>query len=155
MATTHHYRAGCRWEGSTGSGYRDYDRSNSGRCPPADHELPLSAGAAFRGDESRINPEQLLVLAASSCQLLSFLALAARNGLDVLAYADDATAAMPVQAGPMSLASIELRPVVTVAPGTDPDRVLALVDRAHHECYVANTLACPVIVEATVVVVVG
>jgi len=36
-----------------------------------------------------------VVLAAGSCQLLSFLAVAARARLDVVAYEDDAEGVMP------------------------------------------------------------
>ena len=47
-------------------------------APPADGTLKVSADPAFRGDPSRMNPEQLLLMSAASCQLLTFLAVAAR-----------------------------------------------------------------------------
>ncbi|PRY62687.1 OsmC-like protein [Knoellia remsis] len=88
----HTYRATIAWEGSTGGGYTAYTRDHEGAVPPAANPVALSADPHFRGDAGRANPEQLLVLAASSCQMLSFLHVAATAGLDVLDYTDDAGA---------------------------------------------------------------
>src|ERR1700704_3497008 len=100
----HRYRATCSWSGSTAAGYDHYARTHHGSAPPAELELGLSSDPAFRGDPSQLNPEQLVVLAAASCQLLSFLAVAARARLDVRDYRDDATATMPEADQPIRLA---------------------------------------------------
>jgi organic hydroperoxide reductase OsmC/OhrA len=84
--SVHRYRARCSWSGSTGAGYEGYDRAHVAAAPPAATELRLSGDRAFLGDAALLNPEQLLVMAASSCQLLSFLALAARARVDVVSY---------------------------------------------------------------------
>jgi organic hydroperoxide reductase OsmC/OhrA len=146
----HQYGAVVTWRGSTASGYDAYDRTHAGACPPAAASLTLSADPAFLGDAAILNPEQLLLLAASSCQLLSFLAVAARARIDVWEYDDDAEASMPEQPLPTRFREIRLRPRIRVAPGTDAAQVLHLCDVAHRECYVANSLSCPVIVEAAV-----
>jgi organic hydroperoxide reductase OsmC/OhrA len=143
----HTYRAQCSWSGSTASGYAAYDRAHRGTTPPADPELALSADPAFLGDPSRLNPEQLVVLAAASCQLLSFLAVAARARLDVRDYRDDATATMPEESRPVRIAEIVLRPRITLVAGPTEERVRHLVEVAHRECFIANSLATPVRVE--------
>ncbi len=150
MAHTHHYRARVAWTGSTGAGYRSYSRRHRVQTPPAAAELALSADPSFRGDPTLTNPEQLLLAAASSCQLLSFLALAARDRLDVLAYDDDAEAVMPAGDQPVRITSIVLRPRIVVGPGTDHDRVRQLVQDAHRDCYIANTLTAEVVLEPVV-----
>jgi organic hydroperoxide reductase OsmC/OhrA len=81
----HTYRARCQWSGSTGRGYQHYHREHAATADPASDSLTLSADPASRGRPDHLNPEQLVVMAASSCQLLSFLAVAARAGTDVLA----------------------------------------------------------------------
>ena len=146
----HEYGAVVTWRGSTASGYSSYDRTHAGACPPAAASLALSADPAFLGDAAILNPEQLLVLAAASCQLLSFLAVAARAHIDVWEYDDDAEASMPDLPRPVSISEIRLRPRIRVAPGTDAAQVLHLCDVAHGECYIANSLSCPVVVEAAV-----
>ena len=150
MTITHEYGAVVTWRGSTASGYDSYDRKHAGACPPAAASLTLSADPAFLGDAAILNPEQLLVLAAASCQLLSFLAVAARARIDVWEYDDDADASMLEQPRSMSIREIRLRPRIRVAPGTDAAQVLHLCDVAHRECYISNTLNCPVTVEAAV-----
>jgi organic hydroperoxide reductase OsmC/OhrA len=147
---THVYSSHLIWDGSTGVGYRAYSRDHQAVTPPAVDEIELSADPHFRGNEQLTNPEQLVVLAASSCQLLSFLAVAARAGVDVLGYEDDACGAMDDTVSPIRIGRIDLFPVVRVASGTDPDKVVALVEQAHHECYVANSLNTVVTVTATV-----
>jgi organic hydroperoxide reductase OsmC/OhrA len=149
---THEYKVVVNWRGSTASGYDAYDRAHAGACPPASTSLTLSSDPAFLGDAAKLNPEQLLVLAAASCQLLSFLAVAARARIDVREYDDDAEASMPELPRPTRFSEIRLRPRIRVARGTDVARVLHLCDVAHSECYIANSLSFPVIVEATVVV---
>ena len=146
----HRYRATIAWEGSTGGGYTAYARDHEGAVPPAVDGFALSADPHFRGDATRANPEQLLVLAASSCQLLSFLDVAARAGLDVLDYTDDAEGLMPDDARPMRLTRITLRPRVLVAAGSDVSRFEELVHEAHEACFIANSLTTEVVVEATV-----
>lgn len=151
MSPTHRYRAQAAWAGSTAVGYEAYDRAHSVRCTPADAALALSSDPAFRGDPSRLNPEQLLLAAAVSCQLLAFLAVAARARIDVVGYEDDAEADMPEDDRPMRITSIRLRPRITVAAGTNPERVHKLVAIAHQECFIANSLSSAMDVRATVV----
>ncbi|MFE6779620.1 OsmC family protein [Streptomyces sp. NPDC057702] len=149
--TTHTYRAHLHWDGSTGAGVRGYSREHTAHAPPALAPLTLSADPAFRGDPDRLNPEQLVVMAASSCQLLSFLGAAARAGVTVLGYDDEATSRLDLSAEPARLTAVHLRVRVHVAAGTDPARVREIAERAHEGCYVANSLAVPVEVETTVV----
>lgn len=135
---THRYRARCSWSGSTAGGYAHYDRNHE--VVIEGQHLECSADPAFGGDAMQLNPEQLLLAAAASCQLLSFLAAAARAQVTVLAYRDDAEAEMREEQGPMRLDAIILRPRITVAPGTSVERVLHLVEVAHRECFIANSL---------------
>jgi len=160
----HTYLARVEWSGSTGAGYRAYPRAHTAWTPPATDGFDLSADPHFRGDPDLPNPEQLLVLAASSCQLLSFLAVAARGGVDVVSYEDDATGEMPDDLVPQRITRIVLRPRVRVAPhgpaGPDAGPVdTATVERmlheAHEQCYVANSLTTEVVVEPRIEVAPG
>ena len=147
---THRYRTTCTWSGSTGAGYDGFGRTHRVEAPPASATLELSNDPSLGGDASRLDPEQLVLAAASSCQLLSFLAIAARARIDVTAYRDDAEATMSHDKGPARIAAIVLRPQISVVAGPSVARVERLVDLAHRECYVANSLATPVAVEPTV-----
>jgi organic hydroperoxide reductase OsmC/OhrA len=150
MAHTHTYNASLAWEGSTATGYDAYDRTHRISTPPAKTELTLSGDPAFKGEPDLPNPEQLLLAAASSCQLLSFLARAARSRIEVTSYTDEAAAIMPEDDPPTRITQITLRPRITVGPDANLDRVYRLVDKAHEDCYVANTLNAEIRIEASV-----
>jgi organic hydroperoxide reductase OsmC/OhrA len=141
MSEIHRYATVTSWTGSTGVGYGAYGRTHTAAADPAEQALTLAADPAFKGDPRLLNPEQLLVLAASSCQLLSFLAVAARARIDVVAYEDRATAEMPEEPRPARVTRIVLRPRITVR-GEMPrgTRLLHLVEVAHRECFIANSL---------------
>lgn len=152
MAHTHRYQAHTSWSGSTAGGYEAYDRTHTATAPPADAELELSGDRAFRGDPDRLNPEQLLLLAASSCQLLSFLAVAARARIDVRSYDDDADAEMPEDDRPVRITRITLRPHVVVGPGPTTERIVHLVRVAHRECFIANSITSEMVLEPVVTI---
>ncbi|WP_406249965.1 OsmC family protein [Microbacterium sp. M] len=146
--TDHIYTTGLDWSGSTGVGYRAYDRAHTVAIND-EVTLSLSADSAFRGDARSANPEQLLLAAASSCQLLSFLAVAALAHVDIVRCTDSARAVMPADSSPMRITEVTLD-VKIVARGTDEATVRALLQDAHEQCFIANSLAAPVTITAEV-----
>jgi organic hydroperoxide reductase OsmC/OhrA len=148
----HRYPTGLRWAGSTAAGYAAYDRTHTVWTEPDGPALTLSGDPAFGGRAELLNPEQLLVLAASSCQLLSFISLAARARIEVVAYEDTALGEMPERGStPASIETIVLRPTIEIRGDVHRDKVLRLVRLAHEECYIANSLRTEVTVEPTLV----
>jgi organic hydroperoxide reductase OsmC/OhrA len=143
----HHYRARVSWSGTTAVGYDAYDRSHTAETVPPTTGLALSSDPAFRGDATRLDPEQLLVTAAASCQLLSFLAVASRARLDVIGYNDEAEAEMPEDDAPTRITRITLRPRITVAGPVGEERIRHLVEVAHRECYIANSLRSEIVIQ--------
>lgn len=151
MAETHSYPVALSWHGSTAEGYDHYSREH--RVAPG--ELPgmqLSADPHFGGDTNLPNPEHLLVMAASSCQLLSFLAVASRARLDVVDYVDAAEGTMPQGNSPMSVTTITLRPVVTLATGSRLDQLERLTRIAHEQCFIAGSLRSQMTIDARFVI---
>jgi organic hydroperoxide reductase OsmC/OhrA len=149
---THRYETRLRWTGSTGLGWEHYDREHVAAAPPAEQELRLTTGEAH-GDPSVLNPEQLLLVAASSCQALWFLHLAAKARIDVVEYEDEASALMPEDDPPVRITEITLRPRIVAAGDASEERVRELVETAHRHCYIANSLNSAMRLEPEVVVV--
>lgn len=148
----HSYGATCQWSGSTGAGYENYNRTHNIELRGPGLRLDLSSDPAFSGDPARANPEQLLLAAAVSCQLLSFLAVAARARIDVVGYEDRAEAVMPEDDKPMRITRIELHPEITIASAAAPvhvSRLEHLVEIAHSECFIANSLRSEIVVKPT------
>jgi organic hydroperoxide reductase OsmC/OhrA len=151
-ATTHRYATRLSWSGSTAAGYDGYSRAHEATTRPgtAGQPLPLSADPAFGGDPASLNPEQMLVLAASSCQMLSFLAVAARARIDVVGYEDDAEGEMPEDDKPMRITRIVLKPRIAIkGDAPDDDRLRQLTDTAHRHCFVASSLTTEIAIEPT------
>src|SRR5438309_7283898 len=97
----HEYVVSLTWSGSVYGGttsYQSYSREYEYQCG----DKPLVGGSAdpiYRGDASLYNPEELLVVALSTCHLLSYLADCARRGVTVVAYEDHAVGTMTVRDG--------------------------------------------------------
>ena len=147
--SSHRYETRLNWSGSTGLGWDSYDRLHSATAPPAEQEIHLTTGESH-GDPSVLNPEQLLVMSASSCQMLSFLHLAAKARIDVVEYVDEATGVMPENDLPLRITEITLRPRITVAGDASEERVHKLVHTAHEHCFIANSLNSAVSIETSV-----
>jgi organic hydroperoxide reductase OsmC/OhrA len=97
---------------------------------------------------SNVDPEEALVAALSSCHMLWFLAIAAAAGLVVDRYVDDARGVMEKDArGKLSMTRIDLRPDVSFS-GRQPEKeeLEGLHQRAHDECYIANSIRAEVVV---------
>jgi organic hydroperoxide reductase OsmC/OhrA len=118
-------------------------------APPAKQELRVTTGES-KGDPAVLNPEQLLLMAASSCQMLWFLHLAAKARIDVVAYEDEAEALMPEDEEPVRITEITLRPCITLEGDASEERVEKLVEQAHGYCFIANSLNSSMRIEPTV-----
>ena len=182
MTATHTYTVDVTWTGAGPTGttsYTAYSRN---------HEVAIggrpvllgSADPEFRGDPARYSPEQLFVASLSQCHMLWFLHLAARDGVVVTGYQDEAVGTMRVEsAGAGQFINVVLRPHVTVripapadspartpegspasspagapadAPVTDA-RLAAVHELAHEHCFVSRSVNFPVLVEPTRIVV--
>jgi organic hydroperoxide reductase OsmC/OhrA len=148
----HRYEIHVAWTGNLGQGtsrYTSYLRNHqiSAAGRPV---LPGSSDAAFRGDASRYNPEDLLVASLSACHMLSYLHLCAANKVIVVDYVDDAIGVMEETADGGAFTEATLRPVVTISAESDAGKALALHDEAHHNCFIANSVKFPVLHKARI-----
>jgi organic hydroperoxide reductase OsmC/OhrA len=149
MAQAHRYETSVRWTGSTGLGWDDYKREHHATAPGVSQEVAITTGES-KGDPTVLNPELLLLMAASSCQMLWFLDVASRARVDVVEYRDDALALMPLEDEPVRITEIELRPHIVVAGEVSEERVRKLVDTAHRHCFIANSLSSDMTINPTV-----
>jgi organic hydroperoxide reductase OsmC/OhrA len=113
--------------------------------------IPASSLPSFGGDAACWNPEDLLAAALSQCHMLTFLALAAKVRLDILAYEGGAEAVLETADRISRVGVIALRPTIRVAPGTDAAKVEELFQKAHKYCVIANSFNGTVLMEPRVV----
>jgi organic hydroperoxide reductase OsmC/OhrA len=113
--------------------------------------LPMSSAPNYRGDPSRANPEQLFVASLSACQALTYLFLAAKNGVAIVGYADDAEGRLGVVDGKIRMSRVTLRPQITLEARGQEARARELVAKAHEGCFVANSVSTSVEIAPTFV----
>jgi len=111
--------------------------------------LPMSSAPSYRGDPSRANPEQLFVAALSACQALTYLFLAAKHGVLVTGYSDDAEGQLGMVDGKLRMSRVVLRPRITLDADADGARARDLVSKAHAGCFIGNSVSTPVEIEPT------
>ena len=93
--------------------------------------------------EDAVDPEEAFVASLSSCHMLWFLSLAARERYRVDRYVDDAEGIMEKNAeGRLAITRVTLRPRVQFSGEKLPDRadIERLHHRAHEECFIANSV---------------
>jgi organic hydroperoxide reductase OsmC/OhrA len=146
MAREHHFAARLIWTGAAQGPIRDYDSYSRDYRIEVEGKPPLegSSDPAFRGDAGRHNPEDLLVMALSACHMLSYLALCARAGIEVVAYEDQASGKMAIKDRRMRFVEVTLAPKVRIAAG-DLEKAEALHEEAHAACFIANSVNFPVL----------
>ncbi len=128
--------------------YQTYNRAHEWRF--AGTTVPASATKEYRGDANRVNPEEALVAALSSCHMLTFLAIASKRKLSLDSYSDEAMGFMEKnEAGRLAITRVILRPKIVWTAGvtvSDAD-----LEKMHHEahegCFIANSVTTKITVE--------
>jgi organic hydroperoxide reductase OsmC/OhrA len=138
----HHYKAEIEWTGNLGTGtssYTEYERSHIVRIQNKP-DLLCSSDIPFRGDGSKHNPEDMLLMALSSCHMLWYLHLCADAGIVVTSYVDKPSGILEVHQGKGKFIEVILNPEVCIA--NKEHRILAasLHEKAHEYCFIANSV---------------
>lgn len=122
--------------------YKTYSRDHVWRFDNG-IEVPGSAAPAYLGNPACVDPEGAMVAALSSCHMLTFLALAANKGFTVDAYEDAAVGHLGKNAnGKMALLTVDLHPKIAFGGARlpAPADLDWLHDKAHKECFIANSV---------------
>jgi organic hydroperoxide reductase OsmC/OhrA len=143
----HRYSVHVTWTGNLGQGtssYRAYSRNHE-IAAAGKPVLPGSSDPTFRGDPDRYNPEEFLVSSLSTCHMLWYLHLCAEAKIVVVEYVDEASGVMTERSdGGGRFTEVTLKPHVVIASGGDLAGAEALHERAHHLCFIANSVNFPV-----------
>lgn len=102
-------------------------------------------------DGDRIDPEEAFVASLSSCHMLFFLALAAKQGLSIEEYSDSATGLLTDRGdGKLAMAEVVLKPRIrfTGEATPEPAQIEALHHAAHEHCFIANSVHTKVTVDS-------
>ena len=109
-----------------------------------------SSPAVFRGDDSKHNPETLMVSSLMACHHLTYLSACERAGVRVLEYRDNATGTLALKDGKMRMVEVVLWPQVRVADAAQIEQARELHAKAHGHCFMSNSVNFEVRVEPAV-----
>ena len=109
-----------------------------------------SAAPGFLGNQARVDPEEALVAALSSCHMLSFLAIAARKRYIVDTYIDEAVGFLERdREGKLAITRAILTPTVVFNGPNMPSK--KQVDTMHHRanavCFIANSVKTDIVIK--------
>ncbi|WP_414663737.1 OsmC family protein [Horticoccus sp. 23ND18S-11] len=108
--------------------------------------MPASASPAIvpppLANPRVVDPEEAFVASLSSCHMLTWLFFAARKGLDVIAYHDEAVGTVSKnEKGAMWVSCVTLNPKVTYGRTCPtPEEESELHRLAHEACFIANSV---------------
>jgi organic hydroperoxide reductase OsmC/OhrA len=115
-----------------------FDEGVTVRASASPHIVPLPYATA-----AAVDPEEAFVAALSSCHMLFFLSLAAKQRFVVDAYRDAAVGTMGNNSdGEVAMLEVILRPVVRFGGDRRPTHTeqAALHHAAHAECFLARSV---------------
>jgi organic hydroperoxide reductase OsmC/OhrA len=152
----HEYRATLKWtRGDAKFIDQRYSRGHTwsfdggitvpGSSSPLSVRLPYSVAEA-------IDPEEAFVAAVSSCHLLTFLYVAAKQGYVIDSYNDEPVGVMTKnEQGRMWVSKVTLAPAIVFSGEKRPTaaQLNELHHLAHEECFIANSVKSEVVVEGT------
>lgn len=147
MSAEHEYKSQLVWEGNLGDGtstYQGYGRQWRVQMD-GKPDLVGTADPTFRGERDKYNPEELLVVSLSSCHMLTYLALCARDKISVLSYRDEASGVMKTTPdGGGRFESVTLRPKVEIVDESKQALAKELHEKAHSFCFISSSVNFPV-----------
>lgn len=122
----------------------EFDGGITVRASSSPHAVPLPYSS-----HEAVDPEEAYVAAIASCHMLTFLWLAAKQGLVVDSYSDRAVGTMRKNdAGRIAVTRVVLRPDIVFSGETPSRQTLEeLHHRSHEECFIANSVKTDIVVE--------
>jgi organic hydroperoxide reductase OsmC/OhrA len=149
------YNAKVVWTRGAGEQFIDskYSRGHTwifdgGTMVPASsspHVVPLPYSI-----EANVDPEEAFIASLSSCHMLFFLSIAAKNKFVVERYTDDAVGVMEKNSrGRLSITRVTLRPKIVFSGDVQPTK--EIIEKIHHQshqqCYIVNSVKTIVSIE--------
>ena len=129
--------------------YFEYDRTHTWEFEGG-KKMIASAAPEYIGNIDYINPEEALAAALSSCHMMSFLYIASKKKFIVENYEDQSEAVLEKNSkNKMAVTKLNLKPKITFRGENQPSKEMVnlLHEKAHEECFIANSVLTEIIIE--------
>ncbi len=111
---------------------------------PEHAKVEVGSPPAFKGAPDVWCPEDLLIGGLNTCLMLTFLTMAQRQNLRVLAYESNAQGTLEHSEGKYRVTKVRVRPVVSLAEAIDPAISEQLVQETVTSCIITNSITATV-----------
>jgi organic hydroperoxide reductase OsmC/OhrA len=102
--------------------------------------IHVSSPAEFKGQTGLWSPEEMFVASVEACHMVTFFSLAAKSGLQILAYNSHSNGVIEFVNGEHRLTRVVIFPTITVPRDAAEAEVLSLLQEARKHCLVANSI---------------
>ena len=107
-------------------------------------DLEVSSPPEFKGEAGIWTPEDLFVGALNTCILMTFVAFATQKGLDFASYDCRAEGRLEFVEGKYRFTEVKLYPQVVVKSPADVERATSILEIAHANCFISNSISSAV-----------
>lgn len=107
----------------------------------------FSSPAEFKGDPDRWSPEDMFVTAVNACLLMTFLAYSQREELELARYQSSAEGLLEFSNGKYRFTEVIVRPRLTLKTEEDAEIARMVLESAHRDCIITNSVAAFVRIE--------
>jgi peroxiredoxin-like protein len=107
-------------------------------------DLDVSSPPEFKGEAGIWTPEDLFVGSLNTCILMTFVAFATQKGLDFASYECRAEGRLEFVEGKYRFTEVKLYPQVVVKSPADVERAKDLLETAHANCFISNSISSAV-----------
>jgi organic hydroperoxide reductase OsmC/OhrA len=102
--------------------------------------IHVSSPVEFKGQPGLWSPEEMFVASVEACHMVTFLSLAAKSGLHILAYTSHSNGVIEFVNGDHRLTRVVIFPTITVPRDAEEADVLSVLREARKHCLVANSI---------------
>ena len=114
--------------------------------------INFAAPPEFGGEPGLWTPEHLLLASVSTCYVATLRAVAEVSKLEFNSLELSVEGTVQKQEGGFRFTRIVLHPAVSIDKEEDRERMGRLLEKAEHVCLISRSLACPIGLNAKIVV---
>lgn len=144
MGQEHYYEVNVQWKN---------DRKGLMSSPVLPDSIEVATPPEFpKGMEGIWSPEHLLVAAANSCLMTTFLAIAENSRLEFIDFSSKAVGKLEVVDGKYMISEIALTPTLIIRDETQKEKAERVLNKSEAACLISNSLKSKIIFNINIVI---
>ncbi|MBK9329205.1 MAG: OsmC family protein [Sphingobacteriales bacterium] len=144
MGQEHYYEVNVQWKN---------DRKGLMSSPVLPDSIEVATPPEFpKGMEGIWSPEHLLVAAANSCLMTTFLAIAENSRLEFVDFSSKAVGKLEIVDGKYMISEITLTPTVIIRDESQKEKAERVLNKSEAACLISNSLKSKIIFNINIVI---